>query len=334
METNATYTYLTNLYAGAGQFFCHSDHLGSASWITEARGEAIQHLQYCPFGEPLVDEHSSTSTYSERFTFTGKERDEETGYSYFGARYLDAALLTSWLSVDPMSDKYPSLSPYIYCAWNPVKLVDPDGCESIIPPSSEKNIQRLYREADYKLQHCKPEERESMELEIAEMKCEIQQLRESNQVYTIDKSTKFFKGGKHENAGGVISFNTQTNTVDIIYDGRFGALSHELKHAYQFEIGELTFCNNGNAGFAYDIYDELDSWNREWIFSGQQESVNSLQKKPAYQDLPSVFIGVNAYYPTHDYNMKAYTDAPTFQNTNDYYRFQGNTYHGKTVLTK
>ncbi len=32
-----------------------------------------------------------------------------------------------WLSVDPMADKYPSLSPYNYCAWNPVKLVDPDG---------------------------------------------------------------------------------------------------------------------------------------------------------------------------------------------------------------
>ncbi len=34
-----------------------------------------------------------------------------------------------WLSVDPMADKYPSLSPYNYCAWNPVKLVDPDGRE-------------------------------------------------------------------------------------------------------------------------------------------------------------------------------------------------------------
>lgn len=32
-----------------------------------------------------------------------------------------------WLSVDPMADKYPSISPYAYCAWNPVKLVDPDG---------------------------------------------------------------------------------------------------------------------------------------------------------------------------------------------------------------
>ena len=63
------------------------------------------------------------------FVFTGKERDEETGYGYFGARYMDHELMTMWLSVDPMSDKYPSISPYAYCAWNPVKLVDSDGRE-------------------------------------------------------------------------------------------------------------------------------------------------------------------------------------------------------------
>ena len=39
----------------------------------------------------------------------------------------DSELLTAWLSVDPLADKYPSMSPYAYCAWNPVKLVDPDG---------------------------------------------------------------------------------------------------------------------------------------------------------------------------------------------------------------
>ena len=61
------------------------------------------------------------------FVFTGKERDEETGYGYFGARYMDHELTTMWLSVDPMADKYPSISPYAYCAWNPIKLVDPNG---------------------------------------------------------------------------------------------------------------------------------------------------------------------------------------------------------------
>lgn len=63
------------------------------------------------------------------FAFTGKERDSETGYSYFGARYYDSDLSGLFLSVDPMADKYPSISPYAYCAWNPLKLVDPNGKE-------------------------------------------------------------------------------------------------------------------------------------------------------------------------------------------------------------
>ena len=57
---------------------------------------------------------------------TGKERDWETGYYAFGARYLwsDAG---TWLSVDPLADKYPGISAYAYCHWNPITRIDPDG---------------------------------------------------------------------------------------------------------------------------------------------------------------------------------------------------------------
>ena len=48
--------------------------------------------------------------------------------SYFGARYYSSDL-SIWLSVDPMSGKYPSLSPYTYCADNPVRCVDWNGEE-------------------------------------------------------------------------------------------------------------------------------------------------------------------------------------------------------------
>ncbi len=106
-------------------FFYHGDHLGSASWITDFSGKPVQHLQYLPYGEPYVDQRNSG--YGERFTFTGKERDQETGYGYFGARYMDHELLTSFLSVDRYASKYPSISPYAYCAWNPIKLTDPTG---------------------------------------------------------------------------------------------------------------------------------------------------------------------------------------------------------------
>ena len=66
------------------------------------------------------------------FVFTGKERDEETGYGYFGARYMDHELMTMWLSVDPMADKYPNISPYNYCMWNPIKVVDPNGMDTLV----------------------------------------------------------------------------------------------------------------------------------------------------------------------------------------------------------
>ena len=110
----------------------HSDHtstrlstgLGSTSWITDNTGKPIQHLHYLPFGEDWVDQRNSS--WNAPYTFSGKEKDVETGYGYFGARYYDSGL-SIWLSVDPMSDKYPSMSPYNYCANNPVILVDPDG---------------------------------------------------------------------------------------------------------------------------------------------------------------------------------------------------------------
>ena len=83
---------------------------------------------------------ASSTTYKSPLFFhsssTGKELDEETGYGYFGARYMDHELMTGWLSVDPMADKYPNISPYVYCAWNPIKLVDPDG-RDVLPTSEE-----------------------------------------------------------------------------------------------------------------------------------------------------------------------------------------------------
>ncbi len=70
--------------------------------------------------------NSSFSILNWSYTFSAKEKDSETGLSYFGSRYYSSDL-SVWLSVDPMSGKYPSLSPYVYCADNPVKLTDPDG---------------------------------------------------------------------------------------------------------------------------------------------------------------------------------------------------------------
>ena len=58
---------------------------------------------------------------------TKMKGDQIVSFHYYGARYYWSELLAGWLSVDPMAGKYPSISPYAYCVWNPVKLVDPDG---------------------------------------------------------------------------------------------------------------------------------------------------------------------------------------------------------------
>ena len=78
-----------------------------------------------------------------------EQRDEETGYGYFGARYMDHELMTMWLSVDPMADKYPSISPYAYCAWNSLNNVDLNG-DSITLSSQAWEILKYAFSATFK----------------------------------------------------------------------------------------------------------------------------------------------------------------------------------------
>jgi RHS repeat-associated protein len=106
-------------------YIYHSDHLGSSSFLTDASGDPTQHLQYMPFGETFVEQRSITSYYTP-YTFSAKERDLETGYSYFGARYYDADI-SVWLSVDPMAHQYPYQTGYCYVGLRPIMVVDPNG---------------------------------------------------------------------------------------------------------------------------------------------------------------------------------------------------------------
>ena len=88
-------------------YFYHSDHLGSASLITDENGNEYQRLEYTPYGEVWVDKYSQIqeSTALLPYKFTGKERDEETGLYYYGARYLDAKY-SRCLSTDPALGEY------------------------------------------------------------------------------------------------------------------------------------------------------------------------------------------------------------------------------------
>ena len=133
------YPTFCNLDSGGQEpnlFFYHPDHLGSTGMVTDNNAGITQGLLYAPFGEVISDYNPSFhDTLMPNFAFNAKELDEENGMYYYSARYYAPP---TFISRDPMFEKYPSISPYTYCANNPMKLVDPTGQEAEDGPIEPK----------------------------------------------------------------------------------------------------------------------------------------------------------------------------------------------------
>jgi len=84
----------------------------------------MRSLQFTIYNKINVINKLPFCEFDSRYKFTAKELDNETNYTYFGARYYDSDI-SIWLSVDPMAHERSWLSPYNYCQWNPVGHVDP-----------------------------------------------------------------------------------------------------------------------------------------------------------------------------------------------------------------
>lgn len=128
----------------AATLFRTTDHLGSTRLVTDSSTSVVSRRDFFPFGEQILAQPSSgrdgISEYNDPQgfpqLFTGKERDEESGLDYFGARYFSASLgrFTSpdWSTIPqpvPYADfRDPqSLNLYAYARNNPLARVDPDG---------------------------------------------------------------------------------------------------------------------------------------------------------------------------------------------------------------
>ena len=123
-DPQAGYGYIPNDTTKEETFFYHSDHLGSTSYITDDHANITQYDAYLPYGELLVDEHSSSEDLP--YKFNGKQFDNETGLYYYGARYLNP-VASIWYGVDPLAEKYVNIGSYIYCHSSPIMLIDPTG---------------------------------------------------------------------------------------------------------------------------------------------------------------------------------------------------------------
>ena len=100
-----------------------SDVIGSSMVLLDNAGTEVNSQEYYPFGE------TSFGSYAKkRYQYVGKERDEESGLYFYGARYY-APWTCRFISVDPLANKYPFYTPYNYAGNKPINKVDIDGMQ-------------------------------------------------------------------------------------------------------------------------------------------------------------------------------------------------------------
>ena len=286
--------------------------------IKDGEGTVLQRFNYYPFGSESRVWTAGTNTPQSalRYRFGGKEIAGQkvsvsTGapaaaagspYLDFGARVYDPRT-AAWLSQDSLAEKYYSINPYAYCAGNPVNLVDNNGSWftdsslSIIQTLMDEIIKRfaLIEEKQLSLSSLVSEGGLSdnqiksaiilsslYSLETRRLNKVVQEisiLASSNQVYNVFYDDRFNTSTEYVSG---TEYNFDTNEIDIILgDWSLNSLAHELKHAYQFEIGAFS---SGPGGLPfYDQTDEREAYERGELFGG-----------PHYHILPDTYMNLSS----------------------------------------
>ena len=218
--------------------------------------------------------------------FTGKETDCETGLSYFGARYYDPTLLTSWTAIDPMSDKYPRLSPYNYCAWNPMKVIDPNGCDTFNIDISHGRIYWQPADGNHSIKFCIIGKQNKLE-ELEELRIEDIPMESLSLDFDLSESftTTYLKFS--DDILGYSVFNT-TITLSDKYMGK-NAMEWDY---YSMQGGGGEISSSGEPGRVYHApnrytHDNARCWehyhpNSQYYTSDADKSVAKKLNIPSY----------------------------------------------------
>ncbi len=270
------------------------DHLGNVRDLfidNNGSAQKIHESHYYPFGMELFGPWSDESQSSNHYRYNGKEfqSDFELGWYDYGARFYDPAI-GRFTSVDPMANVYPQLSPYNYVANNPINYIDPDGAVigdgkdifNVFRESVNNRISSLSQKAENfnskaDAARAAGKDKKGSRLErragrasasaaaYGAVASELNALESSDQVYNLYTNAG---GGVSHHAGGSTSYNTSTGAIDIKLKGGYNSnyLSHELKHAFQFETGRISFKSSGSIGDLYDLIDEQEAYQRGSLF--------------------------------------------------------------------
>ncbi|NIF06737.1 RHS repeat-associated core domain-containing protein [Chryseobacterium sp. Tr-659] len=117
--------------------YSYTDHLGNVrlSYFKNAGGsaEALEENNYYPFGLKHTGYNAvGGSNPSYNYQYNGKELQNETGWSDYGAR-MYMADIGRWGVIDPLAETSRRFSPYAYALNNPISFIDPDGRKAMIP---------------------------------------------------------------------------------------------------------------------------------------------------------------------------------------------------------
>ena len=103
------------------------NNLGSTAIELDNTAALISYEEYYPYGATSLQTGTNQAEVSlKRYRYTGKERDDETGFSYHGARYY-----VPWLGVWASADPKQAVNRYAYVRNNPIKFFDPNGAEEV-----------------------------------------------------------------------------------------------------------------------------------------------------------------------------------------------------------
>ena len=181
-----------------------ADYLGANIAVIDEHGTLVQSTSYYPYGTPHRAPKNLTGTSSPTtnlYLFGGKElmtQDALDEYLYGARNYLPAATIFS--SIDPLCEKYCHLSPYVFCAANPIRYVDPSGA-------------RIYLSQDMNLK------------QIFTVLLDLQRLTDDKLVYQTQsdgrRMIKIAKLGKGKHAKGtqlIRNLNSSFRSVEIEYE--------------------------------------------------------------------------------------------------------------------
>lgn len=106
-----------------------SNYLGSVSLELDETARLVSYEEYFPYGSTSYSAAASNREVPKRYRYSGKEKDDENGLYFYGARYY-AAWLGRWTAPDPSGD---SALLYVFVKNNPIAYIDPDGREDKTP---------------------------------------------------------------------------------------------------------------------------------------------------------------------------------------------------------